>query len=252
MKNRTTKVALILLALVLATTCIVGSTFARYITSEKIEDDGRVGKWGVEVTTKGHLFAEQYKDTEVAMNDSSITVQYVDYAKADQNVVAPGTKCTDGIEFTIKGKPEVDVNLNIEVTAQDIVLPAGKYVDPTVGNNAIETNVSKQIPFELTEDYHPLKFYLKTTGGARLAEGTLADIEAYLEGLSRDINSNVEIGSAVPFRSDVATANNINGTYVLTWEWLYTGNDAADTYLANQAALQTVSFQIKITVTQND
>ena len=49
-KNHTLKLAGILLALVLVTSCFVGGTFAKYVTEGTGSDSARVAKFGVTVT----------------------------------------------------------------------------------------------------------------------------------------------------------------------------------------------------------
>lgn len=64
-KNHTLKLAGILLALVLVTSCFVGGTFAKYVTTGTGSDSARVAKFGVTVTANGTMFAKEYDtDTE--------------------------------------------------------------------------------------------------------------------------------------------------------------------------------------------
>ena len=60
--NRTMRAAVLLLALVLITSCFVGGTFAKYVTSGDAADHARVAKWGVTVTAHGtgDVFAKEY------------------------------------------------------------------------------------------------------------------------------------------------------------------------------------------------
>jgi hypothetical protein len=281
MKNRTTKVALILLALVLATTCIVGSTFARYITSEDIEDDGRVGRWGVEITTAGHLFAEQYQDYELTAGDSSITVQVANAATVEQNVVAPGTRNDTGISLSLEGTPEVDVRVTINVETTDIVLKYFNdqgadinYIDPTVGNGDAVFTLA-----EIGKDYYPVEFTLVNGAGVALLDKVnLATVEAFFEGMSGVYNSNTNLASGATYGNGVYEL--IDGTYTLVWKWDFDKipgtvdvYDKADTFIGNQGGfvenvndpnllyndvvfnadnLQDIKFDISITVEQID
>lgn len=285
MKNRTTKVALILLALVLATTCIVGSTFARYITSEGIEDDGRVGRWGVEITTAGHLFAEQYNglgyECDASAGADAITVQVANAATVEQNVVAPGTKNETGITLSLEGVPEVDVRVTVDVYVQDIVLKymneSGSvitYVDPTVGNGDAYFNLA-----DMGKDYYPVEFTLTSGKGRVLLENVnLATVKSFFEGLSGEYNANTNLASGETYGNGLYEM--IDGTYNLTWKWdfdKFPGTvdvyDRADTLIGNQGGfvaevndpnllyndvvfnedlLQDISFAITITVEQMD
>lgn len=61
-KNVLMRSAGLLLALVLVTSCFVGSTFAKYVTSGDAGDNARVAKWGVSITAHatGDVFAKEY------------------------------------------------------------------------------------------------------------------------------------------------------------------------------------------------
>ena len=245
-KNRMMRLASILMIAVLMTTCTISGTFAKYVTEGSASDDARVAKWGVEITTDGVLFGEQYKNEIVAADDTNLTVQVYNYSDATvDNVVAPGTENSTGLTFTLTGKPEVDVNVAVAVEATDIVLAAANdtYLDYTTA--AVDDK------FDLASDYHPVVFTLKNGLGVELVSGTIAQIEDYLEDLSGDYDSNTDLATIAGLGND--------GTYILTWEWAFDVNpavvdvyDKADTFLGNQAPLQEVEFGITITVTQID
>ncbi len=232
-KNKFMRIASVMLMLCVITTCAISGTFAKYTTSEGANDSARVAKWGVVITTEGTLFAEQYKDAPVAAdNADNITVQVADAATVEQNVVAPGTKNDTGITFVIDGTAEVDLSLTIAVVVSDISLAAGTYDDYTTGNG--------EDKFELDAAYNPVKFTLTQNDIAVKTNVTLAEIKAYLEGLSRaSIDANTDLGD-------------IYGTYNLTWAWEFGNgtNDKADTYLGKQETPQIISFDITITATQ--
>ena len=48
-RNRLMKASAFLLVSTMATSCFVGSTFAKYVSEGKGEDSARVAKWGVKV-----------------------------------------------------------------------------------------------------------------------------------------------------------------------------------------------------------
>ncbi len=158
-KNWTMRVALLVVALTLITSCFVGGTFAKYVTGASYEDTARVAKFGVLLTIDGEGFA-----TEYATDDTSYKGEVT--VKAEEKVVAPGTPAglrdyattgddetqgdkreaeaaeTLGITFGITGTPEVAVRIAIEFgeNFKDVVLPAGTYTDYT-----------QLVPFELEE-----------------------------------------------------------------------------------------------------
>ena len=134
MKNKTMRVAALLLALTLMTSCFVGGTFAKYTTAGESLDSARVAKWGVVVTGKtaaeNTLFVKEYS------NSGMVTVD------ADVDVVAPGTSGTMA-DFTISGSPEVAVEVVYDatvtisgwaVTGDDFYCPIKVTVGTTVIN----------------------------------------------------------------------------------------------------------------------
>ena len=144
-KNWTMRVALLIVALTLITSCFVGGTFAKYVTGASYEDTARVAKFGVLLTIDGDSgFATKYA-TDDATYKGAYTVEATD------KVVAPGTpaglktetsetevsqennraEATDenkALTFGISGTPEVAVRINIEFGEdfKDVVLPKGK------------------------------------------------------------------------------------------------------------------------------
>ena len=86
-KNHTLKLAGILLALVLVTSCFVGGTFAKYVTKGTGSDSARVAKFGVKVTANGTMFAKEY-DTDTENVKATIAKSVFSTDK----VIAPGTK----------------------------------------------------------------------------------------------------------------------------------------------------------------
>ena len=242
-KNVMMRVAAMLLVCVLASTCGISGTFAKYVTQASGTDSARVAKWGVQVSGMGDgLFVTTYaKDSAT---DIANTVQ------ASVDVVAPGTNNTGYAMFSLTGTPEVAVNVQLVITgaagaanATDVVLAEGQYWDWT------------QAPYTTKFDaaeYHPLTFTLKD-GATELKTGTFAEIEAFLEG---------KTGHYAP-GTDLATIlGGTTGNYTLTWNWEFeSGHDKEDTLLGNIAAgLDTASagtsisleFAISIIVTQVD
>jgi hypothetical protein len=238
MKNKMMRIASVLLVAVLLSTCAISGTFAKYVTSDNVADEARVAKWGVAVTATGSLFEGEYNADTTGLKDSTDTAIALSVKTSDSNkLVAPGTKNDSGMAFSITGTPEVAVNVKIEITYSDILLPDGTYDDYTTG--ATDT-------FALAADYYPVVFTLTHSNGTGVT-GTLKDVRDYL---TTDVNyqANENLG-------------NIYGAYTLTWAWVIDGNDKADTYLGNCAADSTLvtggicieeAFGITITVTQID
>ena len=244
-KNKMMRLASVLMVAVMLTTSVISGTYAKYTTKGSASDTARVAKWGVEVTTGGFLFKEDYAkhDKDVAAN--TMTVVSVNDATLD-SVVAPGTDNTEGITFSIKGKPEVMADVKITVTGTendtapvDIFLGVGEYLDyttaettTTTGGVPVTTLVDDKFTVE-NQNYYPVLFTLtqtktdETTATKLVTDGTLADVKAKLENLTKDYAE--------------ATPNNeledTFGTFNLTWRWPFENvNDKADTFLGNLAA----------------
>lgn len=99
-KNHTLKLAGILLALVLVTSCFVGGTFAKYVTKGTGSDSARVAKFGVKVTAEGSTFATSYDKDNAAKTVVSSTLD---------KVVAPGTS-GEMAAINITGKPAMSLS----------------------------------------------------------------------------------------------------------------------------------------------
>ena len=268
-KNWTMRVALLIVALTLITSCFVGGTFAKYVTGASYEDTARVAKFGVLLTIDGDSgFATKY-----ATDDTTYKGAYT--VEATDKVVAPGTpaglktetsetevsqenyraEATDenkALTFGISGTPEVAVRINIKFGKdfKDVVLPKGTYTDYTKliekpatngegegegegegdKREAAEAAYGYYGTFELKEDYYPIIYTLKE-GETVLAKGSLKDI--------------VDFVTAYSETADYAPGTVFNTEFTLTWEWPFERGetedeialyDAADTYLGNVAA----------------
>ena len=226
MKNKTMRIATVLLALTLVTSCFVGGTFAKYVTgAEDVTDSARVAKFGVTVTaTAEDLFSDSYKDaaTEYTANEEndSITVQA---SVETTDIFAPGTNGSAANAIVVTGTPEVDVSVDYTAT-----------VDFTGWTDA-EGNF-----------YCPLEF---TVNGSVVEKGKdaaayAANLKTAIEGLSKDYDTNTVLEEEE------------NNTVAIAWKWDFEGNDdTKDTYLGEQAAADnasTVSITYGATVTQID
>lgn len=212
-KSKSMRAAGALLVATLLSTSAVSGTYAKYVTSDSGSDTARVAKFGVVVAASGSLFSETYIDEPEEAGTTGLTVA----SSSNDNVVAPGTNSGDGLTFSITGTPEVATKIVIDVTdASEIWLKKADAL-PDVTNNTTDT-------FALENDYYPVQFTL-TKPDDTTTVGTLAEIEAALEGLSTDF---------IAPNTDLSTAY---GTYTLTWAWAFDdNNDKADTLLGDLAA----------------
>ncbi len=227
-KNWTMRAAVLMLALVLITSCFVGGTFAKYVTSGEGSDTARVAKFGVKITANGTTFAKEYKtdDTNVS---GTITKSVI--SSDDKNLVAPGTK-GEMVKMQLSGKPEVAVK--VEYTAKTIELKGWTLEDSSF--------------------YCPLVFKVNGTDidGKKYskADDLQEAIKDAIEGYSKNYEPNKDLTKV---KTD---------SLALSWDWPFSttnddnsNNDEKDTYLGNQAAegnASTITIEIATTVTQID
>lgn len=219
-KMKSMRVAAVLLALVMITSCFVGNTFAKYTTAGEGKANARVAKFGVVINADP---SEVFKTDYNKKSGSTFTGTYSVSAETPTSgtrsyVVAPGTE-GDAMEFSVSGKPEVAVHVDFTVSdanCKDIFLAGGKsYTD--------DTTASKTDSFTLTDDYYPVAFTLMNGTTKVVDAGTMDDVITKLEGFSGDFAPGTDL-------------SNVLGDYSLTWEWAFDGNDQADTLLGNLAA----------------
>ena len=230
-KNSTMRVAALLLALTLMTSCFVGGTFAKYVTGDDATDSARVAKWGVEVDVTAYAFSDAYKDEAVTytVNEDSadITVQA---DTKDTKVLAPGTK---GVLGTVKlsGTPEVDVEVTFDVTKMDFA-------------NWVDKN---------GDFYCPL---IITIGGSAVYGEGFTSADAFAAALTALIE---DYSDYYHTNKNLATVDGANLT--ITWEWPFStseANDIKDTFLGDKAADgdttndPSFEFALSVTVTQVD
>jgi len=236
-KHWTLRAAGLLFALVLITSCFVGGTFAKYVTSKSASDIARVARFGVVIEAHDNTAFKTTYDTDTAGISSVVT-------STTDSLVAPGTGEDNTATLSITGKPEVAVHVALSMTGTDVVLNKGKYPDLTTPD--------PKDTFTLNEPYYPVVFTLKQNG-TKLASGTINDINAELGKLSEDCAPGTDLGT-------------VAGTYTLSWEWKFEGgNDQADTLLGTLATSATavpgvgvgnyspsVHLELTATVTQID
>jgi hypothetical protein len=203
-------IAACLLAIVLVTSSIIGTTFAKYVTAESGTDSARVAKWGITISATGNLFSNQYvnKDNGNEAGTTNLTI------KSTENVVAPGSQNTTGLTIGVTGTPEVDYTIAVEnnTTTKDVFLKAGTY---KVGDEE----------YTITTDYYPIK-YTVNDGTNSTSNITLAQA---ITNISTGLNTNNTVGTET------------NKSYKLTWTWTFDDNDVADTVLGYLAAGTTVT-----------
>lgn len=240
--GKTMRVAGLLLALVLVTSCFVGGTFAKYVTSGTGADLARVAMWGVKVTAhrEGDIFASEYDNTVVA--------------GGEYKVIAPGTKKENAAVVTVSGKPEVAVN--VTYSAEHFAL-TGKWA------------YNDGQPGSTDEYYCPLIF--KITGMVNGVE-TTETINCLEKNSVAEVKAAVgtalaKFNASYPAGTDLSTKD--NGGLKISWEWPFVGtteknsaqSDEKDTFLGNLATatgqdshntIPAVHVIVTATVTQVD
>lgn len=228
-KNHTLKLAGILLALVLVTSCFVGGTFAKYVTEGTGSDSARVAKFGVTVTANGTMFAKEYDtDTENVKGTIARSVLSTD------KVIAPGTKGSM-VSMTLAGKPEVAVNVRYTANV-------------TLSNNW----VYKADESETGEFYCPIKIKV----GDEIYFGyDYPSAEKFKNAVETAING---------YSDNYAPGTDLTKAKApaVSWAWAFEDNavsakqtDVKDTYLGDQAAegnAATIALEVVTTVTQID
>ncbi len=210
MKKNVLSLALILLTLVLVTSCLVGRTFAKYAIGDKIMGKGRVASFGITFQAEeGSIFANKYQ----GLNGD----EYVVYIESeDTKLVAPGTSGKVP-NMTISGTTEVAVKVEHDVLLdlQGFMLSDGSFYCPlifTIGETQI-----KGTSYESSEQ---LKNALKEE----------------IKKAKKEYQPNTDL--------------NTHTAPTITWEWPFDGDDAKDTELAKGALSNTINLTISTTVTQ--
>lgn len=218
-KNKTMRVAAFMLALTLITSCFVGGTFAKYVTSADANASARVAKWGVTAEVTGGAFADEYAIEDA---DSALDVA----VKADVNVVAPGTSGEFG-GVALTGTPEVAVRVTktATVAVEGWAIEGDDFYCPIV----VDIN-----GYQIDGNY--------ATDAADFANQIKEAIE--------DANGEYAPGT------DLSTVENLNGNY--SWSWSFEanestdGSDEKDTALGNLETAPTISLSVEVLVEQID
>lgn len=123
-KNSSLRVAALLLALTLITSCFVGGTFAKYTTSVGDTATARAARWGFNANGNSivldNLFSAAYKNNKVkAANGTDL-------------IIAPGTNGMAHFKFeydnangTNGNVPEVAYNFTVDTTGSACSIPDG-------------------------------------------------------------------------------------------------------------------------------
>lgn len=218
-KNRTMRVAAVLLLAVLLTVCAICATFAKYTTNATGSDTARVAKWGfntASISIDG-LFRPTY--THVAADDSTT------------NVIAPGTSGNVSFKFELVSG----------VTAPEVAYDFAVSTDGSNCDTPIQSN--DNIQWALTTS--------DTAPAAGDSEwGTWTALLNEIKALSGDSTGTKQYAA----NSKPAM---VNTPYYVYWMWDFDAIDSTaantDTAMGNNISdLADVTLKITITATQVD
>lgn len=227
------RASLILMILVLLTSCIVAGTYAKYISSGTGGDYARIAKFGVEIEAGGAAFSNAYASkTEEQARATVMSVLSSDH------VIAPGTS-GEMASISVSGKPEVSVRVAYEgefaVTNWEVIDKGQKvfYCPITIKVG------DKEIKGRSFEDADPFAKAVNEAIASFSADYQVEDFQ----------NTGLQKTVQVP---------------KITWEWAFEGEgivDEYDTQLGNKACetpqgendkAVTITLIVRTTVTQID
>ena len=230
------RVAGLLLALVLVTSCFVGGTFAKYTTANYGTDNARVAKFGVTVHGDSDMFDPTYKTDDTSV--TAIANSVVAFNGTD-NLVAPGTKKDNCLTASVTGTPEVAVKVEYVAT----MTLNGKWEGDNKGTF-----------------YCPLIIKVNDTA----IKGTdYTDKDAFIKAVTEAVSSH-----NAQYAPNTNLANETNDKLSISWEWPFEvkgadgtadyATDLKDTYLGDLAAkaadgeMPKIDLGLHLTVTQID
>lgn len=233
-KSKFMRVAAVLMAAVLLTTCAISGTFAKYVTTGgRAAETARVAKWGVTITgSTDPLFKASY-ETDDTDKSSTISMSVTSVNGTDK-VVAPGTTGTIST-LGITGSPEVAFHVAYTGTLD-------------LGDNwVLADGTTEYCPLVITVGSEP--YYIGKTAAIDSVSDLEDAVNAAFAALSADYAPNASV---------TATASSV------TWSWPFdaaagasytgwTGTDANDNVLGNKTTnIPEISFAATATVTQID
>lgn len=219
-KNVMMRVAALLLVCVLASTCGISGTFAKYVTNGTSTDFARVAKFGVVVTGSNDMFNKWYTthDTSLTSAEQGIVGANSVVTSNGDNLLAPGTNGSLA-NFTITGTPEVAVRVTYELTSWTAT---GWEVDSDV--------------------YFPIIFTVNSV------DYYIGDSETVAEFMTRVQNAIAASTEVYAAGTNLATAYSTDLS--VSWRWNFEGgswayqSDYKDTVLGNAGA---ATFTMTIT-----
>lgn len=226
-KSKTMRAAMILLVLVLITSCFVGSTFAKYVATASASSTARVAYWGFNSTETVELGLFDFEDAGILDGET--------------NLIAPGSEH----EIELKLVPKVENADKAPEVAYKVQIDTNNSVSPTYDtfggtDGRIEWHITVG---DETTTYTTWSAFIKGIGAL---DGNASGYGSYAPGEKAPIlfggDNTVKIGWKWVFEK-----YDTNSPYMLLTE-----NDATDTLTGNKALTSygNVKLNINITVEQ--
>ena len=231
-KNVMMRVAAMLLVCVLASTCGISGTFAKYVTSDNGSDFARVAKWGVQVEVESfNMFTDKYET-----DDGKYTGAYSVDSNGNGDVLAPGTG-GEFVDISVKGRPEVAT----EVSVAAVVTLSSNWT-------VVDDKGTPDPADDETKFYCPITVTVGTTPICGLnfdnAAAFVAEIQNAITGYSHVYGPNEDLSL-------------VDANFDISWAWAFTGatgtainqTDEYDTQLGNKATTEVLTLQIDLSIT---
>lgn len=218
MKNKTLRLALLVLLLAVVTMSVISGTLAKYVESVTGTDTARVAKF--EYTLSG-MTGDGDTKTLNLFDTATDTGILGNLASDGKKLVAPGSEGSIDVKLTNKSEVKISAGFTLTETNTNKIPIVYKY------NNAYYSSV---IPANTEVTLHD--------------GGTTATVTGDLSALA------AAVGNATPVNQ------NATSTISLGWAWAFTGDgttqtDSSDTTLG-KAGSATVELKVKCDVTQLD
>lgn len=237
-KNKTMRLAVLLLVLTLVTSCFVGGTFAKYVSTASASAEARVAYWGFNSTESVEFGLFDFVDNGVL--------------QGEEDLIAPGTKNSIKLTFAAPEvldadrAPEVDYKVRIDTTGS--IQPAYAYSGGTTPN---------EYPIGGTDGL--ITWYIIVDG----TKTTYNSWTAFIKGIAAlDGSSTALDGGTVYQAGEKADILYGGETIEIGWEWPFVEykdgaifpdamKDNADTKAGNMTDIYgDVKLQINVTVEQ--
>lgn len=253
-KNMSLRIGVIAAVIALITLVGISGTFAKYVYQSDGTGSGnnqaRVAKWGIAVTSSTEDTAGLFKKEYVAGEDS----HNIALSTTNDCIIAPGTSNEVSLAdmFTISGKPEVNTKLSLSDAAFN-------------GFDGEEWKLDAATRGSDQEFYCPIKITITSANASTTFCGLDYESGTAFTNALNDSLSSAAGSQIIAAGTDLSTSvpSFLTNTKI-KWEWDFTGttrtaakiqqSDKYDTYLGNSEAAaaeaRLFSFSAKITAEQ--